>query len=148
MASVKPEREEADAVNVLYKADELEEAFGQAMADCMKNNEPPVDFVLHKYTKISQDTMTNYLKWAEEMEKGKREVDIEVIRSAEVIKKWQEFKTVFWVRKGLDDPKLAAFAIFNLKQPCNGGYSDKPVGAVGNIEVVVKADGVGDKAFG
>lgn len=135
------------AVNIKYRADELEEAIRKCMAYCNDHNEPPVDFVLHMFTSISNDTMSNYLKWAEEMEQGKREPDSEVMRASEVIKKWQEFKTVFWARVGINDPKLAAFAIFNLKQPCNGGYTDKPVGAVGNVEIVINTQGVGDKAF-
>lgn len=135
-------------MNTKYKAEELEQAFAKTMEYCTEQSEPPVDFVLHKFTDISNDTMQNYVKWAEEMEKGTREVDPEIMRGAAAIKKWWEFKTVFWLRLGLRNEKLSAFAIFNLKQPCNGGYSDKPVGSVGNIEVVVKADGVGDKAFG
>lgn len=131
-----------------YKAAELEDAFEKCMQYCIDNNEPPVDFVLHKFTSISQDTMTNYLKWAEEMEKGDKPVDLDVIRASEVIKKWQEFKTVFWARVGLKDPKLSAFAIFNLKQPCNGGYTDKPVTAAGNVEVSVNLSGVGNNAAG
>ena len=43
----------------------------------------------------------------------------------------------------MNDPKMAAFAIFNLKQPCNGGYSDKPLGTVGNIEISINSDGIG-----
>jgi hypothetical protein len=38
---------------------------------------------------------------------------------------------------------MATFAIFNLKQPMNGGYTDKPLSAAGNTEVVVKLEGVG-----
>ncbi len=135
-------------MNIKYKAEELESALEQAMEYCTTCGEPPVDFVLHKFTDISQDTMERYVKWAEEMEKGDRETDPEVVRGAEAIKKWWEFKTFWWVSLGVRNEKLQTMAIFNLKQPCNGGYSDKPVGAVGNIEVVIKADGVGDKAFG
>lgn len=135
-------------MNIKYKGEELERAFEEAMDYCTQRGEPPVDFVLHQFTPISQDAMSDYVKWADEMEKGERETDPEVIRAAECIKKWWEFKTMWWLRLGLSNEKLATFAIFNLKQPCNGGYSDRPVGAVGNIEVVVKADGVGDKAFG
>ena len=136
-------------MNTKYRAAELEYAFNQAMEYCKECREPPVDFVLHKFTDISNDTMQNYVKWAEEMEKGDREVDLDIVEASAAIKKWWEFKTYFWVALGLNNEKLAAFTIFNLKQPCNGGYSDKQVGSVGNIEVVVKGEGVGgEKAFG
>ena len=135
-------------MNIKYKADELEEAFERAMEKCNLERVPPVDFVLHEFTGISQDAMSDYVKWADEMASGKREPDPEVIRAAGAIKKWWEFKTFWWVSLGVNNEKLQTMAIFNLKQPCNGGYSDRPVGSVGNIEVVVKADGVGDKAFG
>lgn len=134
-------------MNIKYRADELEEAIEKCMAYCNDHNKPPVDFVLHMFTSISSDTMSNYLKWAEEMEAGKREPDSEVMRASEAIKKWQEFKTFWWVTLGVTNEKLQSMAIFNLKQPCNGGYTDKPVGAVGNVEIVINTQGVGDKAF-
>lgn len=135
------------AVNIKYKADELEAAFEKARARCIDGHVPPVDYVLHEFTSISNDTMNNYIKWAEEMEAGKREPDPEVMRASAAIKKWQEFKTFWWVTLGVTNEKLQSMAIFNLKQPCNGGYTDKPVGAVGNVEIVINTQGVGDKAF-
>lgn len=134
-------------MNIKYKANELEEAFEKAMQHCIDAHVPPVDFVLHEYTTISNDTMNNYLKWAEDMEMGKIEPDPEVIRASVAIKKWGEFKTFWWVTLGVTNEKLQTMAIFNLKQPCNGGYTDKPVGAVGNVEIVINTQGVGDKAF-
>ncbi len=136
------------AINYKYKAAELREAVERCMAYCIDNNKPPVDFVLHKFTPISADAIVDYIKWAKEMEDGKRERDADLMEAAEVLKKWQEFKTVFWLEIGMNDPKLSAFAIFNLKQPCNGGYSDKPLGTVGNIEINIDTEGVGGgKAF-
>ena len=135
------------AVNIKYGADELEAAFEAARERCVDGHVPPVDYVLHEFTSISNDTMNNYIKWAEEMEAGKREPDPEVMRASAAIKKWQEFKTFWWVTLGVTNEKLQSMAIFNLKQPCNGGYTDKPVGAVGNVEIVINTQGVGDKAF-
>lgn len=132
-----------------YKPDDLIPAINQCMEYCTSQRKPPVDFVLHQFTPISSDAMQDYLKFAAEMEKGSREWDEGVIKCADAIKKWQEFKTYFWAALGMDNEKLQPFAIFNLKQPCNGGYSDKPPAAMGNTEVVVRLEGVGgDKAFG
>lgn len=36
----------------------------------------------------------------------------------------------FWEKEPLKDPKLANFAMFMLRQPCYGGYRDKPDQAV------------------
>lgn len=127
-------------MNIKYKADELEKALDEAMEYCSVNNEPPVDFILHKFTSIDQVTMERYVHAADDMAKGEKPVDQEVMRCAEAIKKWWEFKTVWWLRLGIRNEKLSAFSIFNLKQPCNGGYSDRPLGTVGNVEVVIKAD--------
>lgn len=36
----------------------------------------------------------------------------------------------YWERAPLSDPRLANFSMFMLKQPCYGGYRDKPEASV------------------
>lgn len=131
-----------------YSPEELEVAFAKAMDYCTSEKEPPVNYVLHRFTSISDDTMERYVNRAAKMAAGEEETDPVIMRCAEVIKKWQEFKTYWWVALGVSNEKLQTMAIFNLKQPCNGGYTDKAPTNTGGTEVTIKLQGVGDKAFG
>ena len=83
---------------ILYKAEALERAIDQCMAYCLENHKAPVDFNLHQFTDISHDTVSNYIKWAEEMEAGKRERNEEIIKSAKVLKNGRSLRLIFgWI---------------------------------------------------
>lgn len=68
-------------------------------------------------------------------------------RYAKAAERLDDYRTYFWLKRALDDPKWATFATFNLKQSSNGGYCDKPAADSGEIKIRLELSGVGGEAF-
>lgn len=95
-------------------AQELMDKVNQFIALCDSGDiDKPTDYRLCEYLGVSADTLEN---WMNETDK--------YVGYAEAIKKLLLFREHYWLTRA-DEPKQATFAIFNLKQPKNGGYSDK-----------------------
>lgn len=125
--------------------EELHDRLSALMEYCIENTSAPSDYAVMKHVGISPDTLERWRKDQIEDENGK------LIDSpyAVEIKKFDLFRNDFWLSVGLKNPKLQGFVAFNLKQPCNGGYSDKQGGSGGaQVEVTIKTAGIGgDDAF-
>lgn len=67
------------------------------------------------YIDISDDTLLRYRTDEEYINKG----------YADAIKKAEKRHCDFWQQLCLEKPNLQTFCIFELKQPHNGGFSDK-----------------------
>ncbi len=128
----------------VYKAKELEEAIDKCVAHCVETGEPPVGYVLHKFTDVPEERLQEYLEYGEAVLRGERHNGSEIMGRYRAAKRWEEFKTFYWLERGQKEPKVAAFAKFNLKQSGNGGYVEKETaGKGGKNQVVVKVDGIG-----
>ena len=115
--------------------------FGKVITDfikyCKDNNIFPTDYQLSVFSGIPDSTLYNYCSGG----KGSDDEDRYKPYLAEY-KKLIKFRED-WIIQGKRD----AFAIFLLKQPKNGGYSDSPQLDITAKELTVKTAGIGDKAF-
>lgn len=102
---------------------------------CDENGEPPVSHVVRKIIGVSEDEITRWRSGE----------DGEAFAGA--VRRLDDYRTYFWLKKGLDDPRWASFSTFNLKQSINGGFSDKPADG-GEVTVRLRLEGVGADAFG
>ena len=60
---------------------------------------------------------------------------------AEEYKKIETFRAYFWNAKALANPKVTGFAAFALKQPKNGGWTDKQTVEVPEIKIKIAGGG-------
>jgi hypothetical protein len=148
--------------NRKYTAKAFTERMEEFFTWCTENRKAPINYNLANFFGISVDTIANYRNLTvytdEELEK-QAEGDKEKLKElkkdneerkglSEAVKKLDKFRTNFWIEIGLSDPKLQTFAIFNLKQPFNGGYSDKQQIEAGGVNIVINPNGVGgDDSF-
>lgn len=123
-------REELARENRRFPAGELTRAVEDCIRHCLETGEPPVDYVLHGFTRAGEEDMQRFIRAGETAKRGDR------IRERYLAaRRWEEFKTYYWLRLAQEDPKSANFAMFNLKQ-----YgSDRETGST----VVVRLAGVG-----
>lgn len=96
----------------------------------------PTDYRLHEYLGISADTQE---RWINERDKYQG--------YAEELKKLEKYREHYWLCKA-DDPKQTTFAIFNLKQRKNGGYTDKQEVEHKDMKIDLTINGVKGDAFG
>ncbi len=123
---------------------ELSDGIDRCIDHCMKTGEAPVGFVLHKFVDVPEADLVRYLEEGERMRRGETKYSSGVNARFLAARRWDEFKTFFWLDRAQRDPKNASFAMFNLKQSENGGYAEKESKA-GKSTVVIKLDGVGGR---
>ncbi len=120
----------------------LLEAVDRCVAYCQESGEPPVGFLLHKYTDISEERLEEYIAAGEEVLRRGGELEGDGLLRFRAARRWREYKTFYWLDMGRRDPKSTGFAVLNLKQPENGGFVEKePRSGQGQIRVIL--DGVG-----
>lgn len=95
----------------------------------------PTDYRLCEFLGIEYTTME---RWVNDKEK--------YLGYADKLKKLELYREQFWLGKA-DDPKLATFAIFNLKQKKNGGYTDKQEIEHKDVKIDVKINGINGNPF-
>jgi hypothetical protein len=95
----------------------------------------PTDYRLCEYLNISHDLIE---LWNTERDNYKG--------YSAALKKLEQYREQFWLNKA-DDPKLATFAIFNLKQKKNGGYTDKQEIEHKDLKIDVKINGISGNPF-
>lgn len=124
-------------------AEELDAKIDELIEHCETTKHPPSDFLLKNITGVYPSTIW---RWCQgDGDKEGEEIDNAYARA---IKKLELYRNHYWLNTGLDNPKLQGFVAFNLKQSCNGGYTDKPNTASGTqIEVTIKQQGLGTDAF-
>lgn len=96
----------------------------------------PTDYRLCEFLGISPDTLE---RWNNERDKYQG--------YAEELKKLELFREHYWLSKA-DDPKQTTFAIFNLKQRKNGGYTDRQEVEHKDVKIDLTINGVKGDAFG
>lgn len=107
---------------------EASEGVRKIIERCGETGEPPTPYLLRTVAGITEDRLRE---------------------SAGDEKLLKEFRADYWIKQAVDNPRLATFAMFMLRQPLNGGYVDKApsAGAEQAFDVVMKLDGVGEEAF-
>lgn len=95
----------------------------------------PTDYRLCEFLNIEYTTME---RWVNDRDNYKG--------YAEQLKKLELYREQFWLNKA-DDPKLSTFAIFNLKQKKNGGYTDKQEIEHKDLKIDIKINGVNGNPF-
>lgn len=95
----------------------------------------PTDYRLLEFLGVSADTLEN---WNNEKDK--------YIGYSAVLKKLERYREHYWLTRA-DDPKQSTFAIFNLKQKKNGGYTDKQEIEHKDMKIDIKINGVNANPF-
>ena len=95
----------------------------------------PTDYRLCEYLGVEYTTME---RWVNDRDNYKGYAD--------QLKKLELYREQFWLNKA-DDPKLSTFAIFNLKQKKNGGYTDKQEIEHKDLKIDIKINGVNGNPF-
>ncbi len=126
-----------------YTREGLEKAVDAVINHCLETGEPPVDFVVERLCGLSRLRLEELGRVEEDG--GETEGICRPSDYRRASKRLQDFAAYFWLRRALDDPRAASFAMFNLRQPENGGYQDKPPASA--PELVIRLEGVGDGAF-
>ena len=107
---------------------EFTAAVDEFVAYSTANNIRPTDYQITEYLKISPDTLERYSR------KDTRDTrDIESTQGEEsidngyaaAVKKLVMYRQDWYLRHAETNPKLTSIDIFALKQPCNGGWTDK-----------------------
>lgn len=98
---------------------------------CTKNGEIPSDYNLCKFLSVSASTLDRY-KAGEGTYKGYDE-------PLKTLKKFREHRLLTMLE---GNPKLSAAAIFQLKQPFNGGYQESQA-IDQSATITLKIEGVG-----
>jgi hypothetical protein len=99
-------------------AEKLEQAIDKYFADCEANDKAPTWASMLLYLNLSDQTLLNY----------KNNSDGNYPGYLEVIKRAEHKHCNFWQQYAVDHPNLQSFCMFELKQPHNGGFIDRPKG--------------------
>ena len=117
----------------------LREGVEEAIRHCTQSGEAPVAFVLHKFVDVSDEELADYLKKGERAARGEIPKNQFTMEKFRIARRWEEFKTFYWLTLAQKEPKNASFAMFNLKQ---GEGADRE-GRDGKTTVIIRLDGVG-----
>ena len=121
---------------------ELEKGLESCIRHCMETGEAPVAFVLHKFVDVSEGELAGFLENGERAKRGEIPNTFGVKRRFRLARKWEEFKTFYWLSIAQKEPKNASFAMFNLQQAETGGYGERE-GKAEKAVLVVRLEGVG-----
>lgn len=124
-----PPRKIKDAIELENKVNEFINLCDKGVID------KPTDYRLMEFLNVSHDTIEN---WNNDKEK--------YIGYSVVLKKLERYREHYWLTRA-DDPKQSTFAIFNLKQKKNGGYTDKQEIEHKDLKIDVKINGVNGNPF-
>ena len=126
-------------------------AVDEFIAYSTTNNIRPTDYQITEYLKISPDTLERYSR---KDTRDKR--DTESIQDGEsidngyaaAIKKLTMYRQDWYLRHAERNPKLTSIDIFALKQPCNGGWTDRQITeSNGTMALNVSISGASGAAF-
>ncbi len=125
-------------MNKELSAETFEERVQHFIDYCNELDEPPAAFNLRAVglssDAVEQARAFENLSDSERNKLSKRERDKRQ-RKLDAVHRLDEFRTAFWLRQGLRNPRLASFATFNLRQEPD------------SQSVSVNLSGVGDDAF-
>lgn len=121
----------------IASAEELQEKISQFIKAIENGDiDKPTDYRLCEFLGVSPDTLEN---WNNEKDKYNG--------YSEALKKLELFREHYWLTVAENDKK-ATFAIFNLKQKKNGGYTDKQEIEHKDLKIDVKINGIAGNPFG
>lgn len=129
----------------VYRAAELQEAVDKCIDHCMKTGQAPVGFVLHQFTDVPEELLGEFIEKGEAVLRGEASSGKEIMGRYRAAKRWEEFKTFFWLERERKDSKTGNFARFNLMQSENGGYREREAKSDKEDKppVTIKVDGLG-----
>ena len=112
-----------------YKTgDDLMDAVDSFIAYSTEHNIRPTDYQVCEYLHMSPDSLENYSRRDKESNTGDNDKEIESNTKntySAAIKKLTMYRQDWYLRHAESNPKLTSIDIFALKQPCNGGWTDK-----------------------
>ena len=106
-----------------------------------RDDKVPSDYEFMEF--INSDMVYKYE--FDEIDADEYEELMKAEENAAAVKKLRLIRENFYLKKMARDPKLSTGAIFALKQPKNGGYSDKQEVSSEKV-LTIKFDGVGADA--
>jgi len=118
----------------------IEAGLEALIAFCTDNQEPPGDFVVEQFLGVGPETLD---AWRSAAVPGPGETPAaarKTLRRQKLVRRLDAFRTQFWQRVPFVNPRLQSFAVFHLKQPAYGGFSDKG-GAP--VRAELHTDGIG-----
>ena len=122
----------------LYTPAELAEKVDEFLTMCEENEKPPLFPDLLLYLKISRTTYNRYMGRSSDSPANWEEY-------AEPLERAQLVRESYLLKRMVSDNKLAQGCLNALKQPENGGYTDRPVDS-GEMKLTINLLGVGGEA--
>ena len=137
-----------------YKTgDDLMTAVNDFIQYSTDNNIRPTDYQVCEYLHMSPDSLENYAKRDKESTTGGKDKDSESKDNTQntysaAIKKLVLYRQDWYLRHAEKNPKLTSIDIFALKQPCNGGWTDRQqIDAGGALALNVSISGASGASF-
>ena len=116
-----------------------------------ENNIRPTDYQVCEYLHMSPDALEIYAKRDKESNTGDKDIEAESNTKntySAAIKKLTLYRQDWYLRHAETNPKLTSIDIFALKQPCNGGWTDKQISeSSGTMALNVSISGASGAAF-
>ena len=106
-----------------YTAAELDAAITRYFDSFANSDDVPTWHDMLLKLGISEDTVTRYRNDEKYIEQG----------YADALKKATRLHCDFWQQYAVKHPNLQTFCMFELKQPHNGGFTDKPQGQTDQV---------------
>ena len=106
---------------------EFSAAVDEFIAYSTANNIRPTDYQVCEYLKISPDTLERYSRRDNINSDSSSDSNDSNKGYAAAIKKLTMYRQDWYLRHAESNPKIASVDIFALKQPCNGGWTDKQI---------------------
>ena len=115
----------------VYRADELREAVERCIDHCIRT--------------VPEEMLGDYIEKGEAALRGEINRGREIMGRYQAAKRWEEFKTFFWLERERKDSKTGSFARFNLMQSENGGYREREARTEKEKKppVTIKVEGLG-----
>ena len=116
-----------------------------------ENNIRPTDYQVCEYLHMSPDALEIYAKRDKESNTGDKDIEAESNTKntySAAIKKLTLYRQDWYLRHAETNPKLTSIDIFALKQPCNGGWTDKQISeSSGTMALNVSISGASGASF-
>jgi hypothetical protein len=119
------------------RAQELAAEMDRFLEHCETDGVLPTDYELSNFLAIPVETLWSCYR---EPEKDPQ--------TAAALRKVTAYREARLLRSMEDDPRRTTGAVFQLKQPKNGGYLDKAPERTGPVAVEIRFRGMGDDPFG
>ena len=135
-----------------YKSgDDLMSAVDDFIQYSTEHNIRPTDYQVCEYLHMSPDALEAYAKrdiTGDDKDDKQGDKDSTKSTYSAAIKKLTMYRQDWYLRHAESNPKIASVDIFALKQPCNGGWTDKQISeSSGTMALNVSISGASGAAF-